>query len=96
MADDDAIGADPLAHGGEQDALQVGAMDRQLRRRMAGPAADGFVVDELAEAVEERPSRVTTATRSSSARTPSDASAALACGRTLMPTPSGRISAAAS
>jgi hypothetical protein len=42
------------AHGGEQDGLQIGAMERELRRRMAGPMAERLLVDELPEAVEER------------------------------------------
>ena len=54
VAGDDAIGADPLAHGVEQDRLQVGAVDRQLRRVVAGPASGRLAVDVLAEAVEER------------------------------------------
>jgi hypothetical protein len=53
-AGDDAIGADPSAHGFEQDRLQVGAVDRQLRRVVAGPAPGRLAVDVLAEAVEER------------------------------------------
>jgi hypothetical protein len=54
MARDDAIGAEPFADGVEQDRLQVGAVDRQLRRVVAGPASGRLAVDVLAEAVEER------------------------------------------
>ena len=53
VAEEDAIGADPLAHGSQQHGLQISAMDRQLRRRMTCPAAEGLAVDELAEAVVE-------------------------------------------
>jgi hypothetical protein len=44
----------PFADGVEQDRLQVGAVDRQLRRVVAGPASGRLAVDVLAEAVEER------------------------------------------
>ena len=33
---DDPLGADALSHGREQHALQIAAMDRELRRRMTG------------------------------------------------------------
>src|SRR5687768_11780847 len=41
-------------HGLEQDRLQVAAMNRELRRAVARPLAERLLVDELAEAVEER------------------------------------------
>ncbi len=49
----DSIRAQPLAAGLEQQQLQVSAMDRELRRGIAGVAAERFPVDELAEAVVE-------------------------------------------
>ena len=54
VAGDDRVGAEALLHRGEQHALQVAAVDRELRRLVAGPASRGLGVDELAEAVEER------------------------------------------
>ena len=54
VAGDDSLAADPCPHGVEQDGLQIGAVDRQLRRIVAGPAAGRLAVDVLAEAVEER------------------------------------------
>ena len=54
LARDDAIGADSRSHRLEQPGLQVGAMDRELRRVVAGPAARRLAVDVLAEAIEER------------------------------------------
>ena len=53
-AGDDAIGADPVAHGVEQHRLQVAAVNRELRRVVAGPAPGRLAVDVLAEAIEER------------------------------------------
>ena len=41
-------------HRRQEHALQVAAVDRELRRLVAGPAAGGLGVDELAEAIEER------------------------------------------
>src|SRR5262245_48778748 len=52
-AEIEALPSEPLLHGLEQDALQVAAMQRKLRVRMAGMLARRFAVDELAEAVEE-------------------------------------------
>ncbi len=54
VAEDDPLRADPLAGRGEQDRLQVGAVDRELRHVVTGPATRGLAVDVLAEAVEER------------------------------------------
>ena len=53
VAGDDAIAAEPLAHRREQHRLQVAAVDRELRRVVAGPASARLDVDQLAEAVEE-------------------------------------------
>ena len=54
MRRQDAVGAQALAHRGEQHALQVAAVDRELRRVVARPAAGRLGIDELAEPVEER------------------------------------------
>ena len=73
MAGDDAVGAEALPHRGEQHRLQVGAVDRELRRVVAGPASGGLAVDELAEAVEERRLARRRRPARASASTPSDA-----------------------
>jgi hypothetical protein len=43
----------PGAHRFQQNGLQVRAMDRELRPRVSRAPAERFLVDELAEAVEE-------------------------------------------
>ena len=48
-----APGTKPVGHGGQQDTLQVAAVDRELRMLVAGEPAGRLGVDELAEAVEE-------------------------------------------
>jgi hypothetical protein len=47
------VAADSRAHGVEQRLVQVGAMDRKLRKGKAGEAARRLPIDELAEAVVE-------------------------------------------
>ena len=46
-------GADPLAHRGQQHALQVGAQQRDMRPQMAGRLAERLAIDELAVPREE-------------------------------------------
>jgi NADP-dependent aldehyde dehydrogenase len=48
-----APGPEPVEHRGQQDGLQVAAVDRELRVLVAGEPAGRLGVDELAEAVEE-------------------------------------------
>ena len=54
MAGDEGAGAEPLAHGVEQDLVQVGAMDREVRPLVPGRQAPRLAVDQLAVAGEER------------------------------------------
>jgi hypothetical protein len=54
MAGADRVMAGAGAHGVQQEHLQVAAVDGELRRGVAGEAAERLAVDELAEAVEER------------------------------------------
>ena len=76
--------------------MQVGAMDRELRPVVAGVAAARLLEDELAvAAVEGELARLDALGRQGVGR-PSSLSSRIACGRRLMPTPSGRISGAAS
>jgi len=52
-AEVNALRADPRLHRVEQERLQVAAMDRELRPRVAGLAPQRFLIYELAEPVEE-------------------------------------------
>ena len=54
MAGDEVLRPDPLAHGVEQDLVQVGAMDGEMRPLVAGRESPRLAVDELAVAGEER------------------------------------------
>ena len=53
-AGQDALVADALPRRVEQHRLQIAAVDRELRMRVAGMAAERLGIDQLAEAVEER------------------------------------------
>jgi len=48
-----SFGTKPVDHRGQQDTLQVAAVDRELRMLVAGEPAGRLGVDELAEMVEE-------------------------------------------
>jgi len=52
-AEVNALRADPRLHRVEQERLQVGAVDRELRPGVAGAAPQRFLIYELAEAVEK-------------------------------------------
>ena len=53
MPGDEVVRPDPLAHGGQQHPLQVGAKQRDMRPQMAGRLAERLAIDELAVAGEE-------------------------------------------
>src|SRR6266851_4739724 len=53
MAGDEAVRTEPLLHGVEQDLVQVGAMDREVRPLVAGCPSPRLAVDQLAVAGEE-------------------------------------------
>jgi hypothetical protein len=50
----DPVGAEPVDERGQQDLLQVAAMDGELGVLVPGEASGRLAEDELAEAVEER------------------------------------------
>ena len=96
-AQEDALRPDALARGVEQHLLQVAAVDRELRMRVAGMAAERLGDrSSWPKRLKNVASFVVTATLASAASSPSAASSFVACGRRLMPTPTGRISGAAS
>ena len=90
MAGEDALRAEPLDRGVQQDLLQHAAMDRELRPFVAGLDAARLAPDRLAVLGEIRElagrARLRRQAPSSS---PSSISSRTACGSTLMPTPSG-------
>ena len=53
MPGDEILRADPLAHRGQQHALQVGAQQRDVRPQVAGRLAERLAIDELAVPGEE-------------------------------------------
>jgi hypothetical protein len=53
VIEDQAVSSKAVDHGGQQDALQVAAVYRELRVLITSEAAGWFAIDELAEAVEE-------------------------------------------
>ena len=96
VAGDEVLRPEALAYGIQEDLVQVGAMNGKMRPLVSGRDAPWLAVDELAVAGEEGVVLRLAGDRGERGLEPERLSSFTAWGPRLIPTPSGRISGAAS